>query len=292
MKGLLTKFGNNIDRVMASNRRADYLTIKGEVERLGRDLERRKQVDIEIRSRFAKLEEELNAFDLQVSLKELLVLQDKVKEVENIFTGLNEAITSAQAIVERDNLSNTQSLVALTEERENLLADIASGEVVDKGKLEKIEKQIAIEEAINEKHVNSIITAKHTISGLNRKIASVEAELSVAKINFNTAAVSFIKTEIEKAGGEYAVLANQISDTFMRIISLAELCGNLGTPVDVFGPHTWRIKIPAFAASVCKTQKNNSMDGIIFQYNPDANKQESLQNEIERFESLGLKLLL
>ena len=158
-----------------------------------------------------------------------------------------------------------------------------------KDKVEKLDKEIAIEKAEYKKSADTISTASHTIAGLNRKIAKVEEELSLVKSNFNDAAVLFLKGEINKAGSAYVELAGRLSAEFTRITAMASICEKIGDPVNIYGPYSYKFQIPSFALDVCKAKENNDMAGMLFRF-ASVNRQEAIKNELEHFAGMGLKL--
>lgn len=290
MKGLMAQYGNDMQRVMDAMG-ADYSKMKNTIEQLSSGLRQEEKIAEEARKRLADLQSELAALDIQISKKELLALQDKVFEIEQTLFKLNEAVATERKKVDEDERSNNQNLARLAEEKENLLADIASGDKVDDKQLALLDKQIADEEALVDSYVDSTITVSQAITGLKRKIAKVEGELLLAKNNFNNAATAYLRAEIEQAGKEYAEFADKCSSSFMRVAALAELSTQLGAQINVFGPYTGRCQIPSFAPEVCIAHEQADAPGYLFKYQRYL-MNDFLKQEVERLQALGLKLPL
>lgn len=288
LENLMHKHKNDLERVTQRDS-AYYHQIQDNIEKISFETEQRQDLERKTRAELDRLKKELDTLDLAISMQELLALQGKAATLQETIDGLNLVVEFEKEKIDAIEHKNTVTLAALLEERGNLLADIASGVHIEKGQVEKLDKDIAEERAEYKKSADAISTASQTIAGLSRKIAKVEKELSLAKSNFNDAAASFLRGEISKAGATYADLAGRLANEFTRIVSMASICEKLGDPVNVFGPYSYKFQIPSFSPDVCKAQECSDMAGMLFRFTA-VNRPEAIKKELDYFASLGLTL--
>ncbi len=288
MESLISRGGGSL-AALSERKKEDYFNYKKKFDEITVELTNAKEKEDALRKEIGDLTEQLASFDQKISVKELLVLQA-------IYVDLEERIESLENTIDLEAQKNDEAehgedspLSSLMEEKENLLADIASGIQGDPEKLKSLEQQIAREEDLHEKQVEAIIATSQTIAGLNRKKEQTEMKLSIARQNFHDGLVNYLDQDIERAGKDYTAIAGQVSDLFMRIISLSTLRNKFGSQINILGSYTTNIQIPSFALDVCRSKECGDMPGILFRY-WDTDPQVALDGELERLSKLGIKV--
>ena len=99
------------------------------------------------------------------------------------------------------------------------------------------------------------------------------------------ALAQFVQNEIDQAGCEYVELAQQFSQSFLRVVALASICDDLGKTIRVFGPRTAQFNIPAFRIKPCMEFINTQ----IFDFST-ADITPALEAETDRLGQQGLML--
>ena len=126
------KHKNDMASVLARDY-AYYHQIKANIDDLSSENDRRQDLERRTRAELVNLNRELENLDLQISMQDLLAIQGKAATLQEHIEGLSQVAASEQEKINALEHNNTVTLAALLEERENLLADIASGVRIEEG---------------------------------------------------------------------------------------------------------------------------------------------------------------
>lgn len=265
IQSLVSRFGSDMASWSVVHKQ-DHQRAQGNIDRIANIVkqsdDKKKMIQLELE----KLQEQLHAFDQQVAPKDLLILQATYVDISQRVANLEEVVSQEKQKIAEGEQNSNYTLEELTEEKENLLANIACGEISDQERLNTISQEITREEELHESHIDSLIAASQAITGLNRKIELLKKELSVAKQNYIDGMANFLYQELEKAGGEYAREAGKLSGLFMRVVAISSLLEKWGSPRNIFGPYTRQFKIPSFILDACMSHECADMPGIIYKF--------------------------
>lgn len=235
-------------------RRSEYLNLKKDAEekRLA-SIEARKTEE-QLRQELASLKEELASLDYFAKVNDLKKYYDQVAEAKRLVEELNHAIA-----VEREKaaLGNTESqvLAELLREKEDILADRAIGNDIDKKRLEILEKQIEEESSIVKEQRQAASQAESVISGLNRKLKEAEEQLDSFQKTLETVYLYYLTHEAERIGHEYAELASKLMEKAQGIIAIGKMIekhpeANHSNPI--YSGHNEGFRIPCFNLDSCR----------------------------------------
>lgn len=238
----------------------------------------------ELSNRLAQLEQQFGQLDLSFTAEEVAEVQAEWMKLEERLKALQGALS---AIEKEEKLSEKtlSELTSLKVKHEDLLADIALGidgaaEEIKAigGLLPELQEQYEAEKAKE-------LEQEKAAAGLRRKIEGVKDLLPTAKGNYRVALAQFVQNEIDQAGCEYVELAQQFSQSFLRVVALASICDDLGKTIRVFGPRTAQFNIPAFRIKPCMEFINTQ----IFDFST-ADITPALEAEADRLGQQGLML--
>ncbi len=246
----------------------------------------------EIRGQITETEKELQSYLENVTTNDLLEVQNRLNLAEEKIAGIEKASSDLEARLNTEETTSKQ-MAALVQKREDLLADILTGNATSKD-LEKLDREIAkAREDAEKKKANGtdIQTMKQTRAGLQRKLAKAQSELKEIKAEAHELVFNFFMSEAEKAGKSYMRQAQDLVTTFNRLFGLGEILNTRFSKVII--PGSWdRMTIPAFLLKACSEKPFPFADGeTIYQsYQRQAadmfEKEESSQ--LESLRSLGI----
>ena len=217
--------------------------------------------------------------------EDLFALQNAYIKLDLNVVCLKTLIAQAEKESSEWESQNGNSLVSLTEEKENLLADISCGDNSGRDRLDAISLTIEHEEKMYEENA---IRLHETVAGLTRKLGVANHELSIAKQNYLDGLIIFFKQELEGTGEEYVKAASQLSGLFMKIIATSSLLEKCGKPMPpIHGPHSRRFLIPSFALDTHRAHE--CFPGLIFQFGIE-NVQSAVNSELERLSGLNINM--
>ncbi|MGD9950518.1 MAG: hypothetical protein AB7U29_18865 [Desulfobulbus sp.] len=268
---------------------SDYALAKQTAEKAAARVEAAKEQKEEIESKLKSLQAQLATMTQQISIEDLLQLGSSYKELSQKVEQLNGVIEEKEQLIAESKQAGTNSLPSLTKKKEDLLAAIACGESTDVAQLNTLSSEITKEEDRHDDHVNTLIAASQTISGLRRKKGQFENELAVAKQNYTDGLVEFIEQELEKAGGEYVQHGKATANAFSKVVALGAILEKCGSPKAIFGPYTRRFKIPSFLLDTCMAQEAPGAPGFLFQRN-GYETQGAIEAEMTRLSQLGIEI--
>jgi DNA repair exonuclease SbcCD ATPase subunit len=250
--------------------------------------ERKKKLNQKI----SDLQAELSSFSPTLSVLEVLRYQKTLAAAEQKVDNLVEAIQKQEEVIEQTQRS-LGPVPSYAQKREDLLAEIAVGKATESD-LKKLDKEIEANLQKYEKEQDSASqitgTAQETIEGLNRKLATAKAELSVIKTKKSDVLNQFLKSEAERVGEEYATLTAKLVERFEQLVALDNMLGQ-SAKLRVNGYD--RFLIPIFNVKACQEQGHHNHPGQFWSVrNAFDFKRSALveQAEQDRLENLGVQI--
>lgn len=260
----LTGYGKGSESNLSGSNRAEYNALKAEAEQRRIEALERARQETALKVEREELQAALYAGQIKADATAVLSLQADVVEIEKQLTELKRVLLSKQEEIKQARAENS-TLVDLRRNRENLLADISLGVVVEKPALPALEKQIAEEEKRAAELNKAAEQTAAVVSGIERKIAEAEKVLAHKKTKLQQAHSDFLLAETELTAAEYIRLSDMLSKQFARLAVLGELVEKQPA-FATKGILSWQcraFKIPAFNLNAC-TQA--SKDGYLYTY--------------------------
>lgn len=282
--------GRNKEAFSSEAQKSEYHNLKKDAEEKRLSSIEARKTEESLRQELASLKEELASLDYFAKVNDLKKYYDQVAESKRLIEELNHAIA-----VEREKaaLGNTESqvLVELLREKEDILADRAIGNDIDKKRLEILEKQIEEEASIVKEQRQAASQAESVISGLNRKLKEAEERLDSFQKTLETVCLYYLSHEAERNGHEYAELASKLMEKAQRIIAIGKMIekhpeANRLNPI--YSGHNEGFRIPGFNLESCQgTDKDDKW--VLFKTDHQA-----IRREIESFhkdlQSVGVQI--
>jgi chromosome segregation ATPase len=189
----------------------------------------------EAEARLEELQEEEKAiiaevFDLDTAVEETILFRTRLSDAAQKVTQLQEQIALQEEVSDKTR-SGLPSLDKLNRKREDLLAEIATGNATECQlseldtliESEKKRVSVALEDA-----ETTIEHARQTIAGLNRKLTEAEDDLATLELRDKAVISRFLRVEAEKAGSDYARLAGELVGKFRRLVALGRIMSARG----------------------------------------------------------------
>ncbi len=241
-------------------------------------------------SQIEEIDKKLSVLNQGASVDEILLHQATVLENADKITQLIELISDQEKIIE-DAREGLIDLSPLLQKKEDLLADIAQGEATRED-LEPIEANIANQEKLlsqqKTERKNLSSEASQVISGLKRKLESLEMERE--RLNILTPKImdQFLMGEAETVAKEYQAHAKQAISSLTRLIALERLTveqGERAAPIYLTGNQTQAFLPDSIINPASETENK----GILFRGQNLTNLvTEAIKTERERLETLGI----
>lgn len=218
------------------------------INALDADLSRATGEMAELKARMVDLKTQIIACDSAVSLATVLAHQNTIAPTQSELTQLQQLIADQQRVI-AETSDHKNTVAPLIGHREELLADIALG--ADKAaelaqldrKIEVLQKEQDNSLALNQK---TIAHARQTISGLDRRQASVQEKLN--QLNRLTPKILdlFVMTKAMQTADEFAALADQLVKKMLELLALDALVADFGQRSNsgLFGGDDNRLTIP------------------------------------------------
>lgn len=220
-----------------------------------------------------------------------------LKRVEGI-----EALIEEQEGIIVQAKATIPSLEDFSQKREDLLAEIATGEAQPE-RLQELDAEIAQRQAeanraAEEAH-RIIPDTEQKILGLRRRLAAAQAQFETLDLQKYELLMEFVTQEAEVAGGDYIRQAESLKETFSRLLALSALRQRLYMDgqrrlkkrADAEYTFTFRageIKIPKFNLQVFQPIAD-WYDGLLFDINK-VKVAEAVEVEKVRLHEMGLDL--
>lgn len=241
-----------------------------------------------------------SSIDSEVSqTDEILAFQHELKEAEKKVSTLRSAIEEQKTLIAQAQAS-VPDVRDLTEKRENLLAEIATGGSSQE-ELRRLdeEKEIVFKQWVKADEV--IQHAEQTIAGLRRKLELADLEVASLDEIKKATLVRFLFDQAELAGAEYARLAVSVGEKFKELMALHLLICRVTGDIDrgfsyYFAP---QLKIPAFKLAAHDNPTEPDAALVRFQqdrnlklfHRPTQHVDEAIQAQLQRIRGLGIRLI-
>jgi len=207
-----------------------------------------------INKQLCKCDVLVNSSDVAEHQKENAKLLIELDEYQSIIATKQETLGSLVAV------NNTQGM---REQRKEILADIATGKDRKKeldsldGKIQEQQKQDLAKNSKMEKQASD---ERQTISGLNAKVAGVQARINENKYIGNELIKHFILSLADEEKQNYQQMAKLIEESMCRLIGMDRLVKGLGFGDTAILPSSltgWRLVIPSLAGQTEGVKNEN-----------------------------------
>lgn len=244
-----------------------------------------------LQARILLLEKELTEFRLSATPDDVIEVQSKKSEIENLIKKLRQTIQREEANDYGLTITDTHPLSVLTAKKEALLADGAMGKEVDTKALSAIEKKLAHEEKLHSSQVDLAIKGSHVINGLKSKLAEYEQELLQVEKYHSELLTQLMLHRLEEYGQEYALFATDLSNVYTKIVALNSILKGYGISNRALSYPAGHFTIPELLLPPCQSAGEMKASGCFFSYNA-ANKQKALQLVLNDFSGIGIDIPL
>lgn len=175
-------------------------------------------------------------------LQAVLQNQQAVAAAQATVDQLNQAIEAQNKLAEQLR-SRAERVAALETQREDLLADIATGQ--DKAaELNALDERLAQEKKdIAKKGTQAAI--EQTVAGLNRKLERAQRELATLQEKCPALMRALLRAQAEALGTEYVAAAFALKAVHQRLNGLASMLSDLGSIPAIWRGHSACIEVPA-----------------------------------------------
>lgn len=175
-------------------------------------------------------------------LQAVLQNQQALAAAQATIDQLHQAI-AAQSKTAEQLRARAERVAALETQREDLLADIATGQnkatelnALDE-RLEQEKKDIAKK--------GSQAAISQTVAGLTRKLERAQGELAALQGQRPALMRALLRAQAEALGSEYVAAAFALKAVFQRLTALSSLLHELGSVPSIFRGNDASIQVPA-----------------------------------------------
>lgn len=177
-----------------------------------------------------------------LELQAMLQNQQAVAAAQATVDQLSQAIEAQNKLAEQLR-SRAERVAALETQREDLLADIATGQ--DKAaELNALDERLALQKKdIATKGSQAAID--QTVAGLNRKLERAQGELAALQGKRPVLMRALLRAQAEALGGEYVAAAFALKAVHQRLRGLASMLNDLGSAPAIFMGQGAVIEVPA-----------------------------------------------
>lgn len=270
--------------------------IKTECDKAKQYSDELEKKESEMSREVAALQKRVDKFYHKTSTDEVFAYQKEIQTAKNALNDLRARVNDQREIEAQIHCTEEQAK-KLQEQRENLLADIATGDA-NEVKLLELDQEICQLFEDEETSETDRSRVEQTMAGLNRKIALAEESLQVLESKQKTVIGQYLHTLISAEAEDYLTNAKALQKSFTRMVALARMKKEAGPKSHPILPNCWdSMFIPSFRLS-----EFNSND--ISHTSPDVLFSAELENmrnndvfatqisaEIEDIRSQGITLL-
>lgn len=244
---------------------------QAEYERLVQDAEDKRrpfvalsEKDKALRAKLSELKDELQNLARTASADDVKKYQAKVSEIIKYIEELKQTVMSEQ---DKAAITTTEELDSLCREREDLLADMALGNVTNPARISEIEALITAERARISEAKKAAEIANSVILGLQRKIADAEQRLVETKEILSNVYFDFLVSEAEREGATFTELSEKYWEQFTRLVGLGVMIENhpAAKGTSIISGNCRSIKLPMFNLKSCPD--NNKGGGFYRTFN-------------------------
>lgn len=234
---------------------------------------RKKQLDSEL----SVLQEELRGYTYTANVEEVMEHLSKIDGAAQVVASLKNTISEQEAVVAANS---NLTVGTLYQTREDLFAESALGKDVA-ADIQSLEAEIAEKEAAVAKGAKIKEDAERTIVGLKRKLVDAERALEHLQKEKNAVLCHFLISQAEQAGSDYLKAAEELRETYSRLMGLDELIQSLGQGRASFALGAYQLNIPSFQMKVF-----GAVDKVFSGQGFDTG--EAKREEIARLKEIGI----
>ncbi len=271
LESLINQHGGNEAKVPEGRPQADLLAYKETHEKAAREYAAASDEDKRLRAELDALQGELSGLDCACTEVEVLEIQKSLLDLEGKAGLLRGEIEKTEkAILQAEG--SVPDMKDLIQRREDLLADIATGQGVEEDlealdkEIEKKKKEISL---AKDKAGEISANGRQLIAGLRRRLVDVDKEIANIKETVLPEAVAaYLKGRAELIYESYVQSARELIDKHRQILGIGGLLKNLPGGDDLILYHGWsHFHIPGFALGACSPPISDSYKSI-FGFDP------------------------
>lgn len=256
--------GNGDKLKIPAGKQAEYTRLVQDAEDKTRPVAALSAQDKTLRAKLAELKNELENIGRAATAADVLRYQAKVAEIEKYIEELKQ---TAMCELDKVAIVTTEELDSLYREREDLLADMAMGNVTNTGRTSEIEALIAKETARISEAKEAAKIANSVVAGLQRKTSEAEQRLAETKGILENVRFEFLVSEAEREGATFTELSEKYWGQFSRLIALGTMIEDhpAAKGVSIISGNCRSIKLPMFNLKSCPD--NNKGSGFYRAFN-------------------------
>lgn len=221
-------------------------------------------------------------------LQEILRHQQAIKDVSGQIEALRSAIKSQEESLAQHQ-AQLPDLETLEQQRENLLADIATGKA-EMAQLDKLDGRIEAEQAASNQLAPLIVRCNKTLAGLNRKLQEETELLGTLQKQSARFQRAYLLAEAELEAEAYVALGGELVAKFSRLSALSILLDGLDCQ-NIKAPGMVALSLPAFNLKVFPGNTVFNRPGALFVESPTAAQGfEWAKAEKENLRALGVEI--
>lgn len=237
-----------------------------------------------------KLHDEIEGSYGQLQAEEARAHAQTIEDVEA------EIVRLQKLIAEQESLMATAAdavtpLNELTQSRENMLAEIATGDTKET-QLKTLDEQIKEARKTAESAKYKTERATQTITGLQRKLDIETAHLIELKQQWNDVIIDVLTSEAELLGHEYAVVSKEVSIIFTRLIALDRLLSRYNNKPRRLLMNNWdEMCLPSFRLKALEGHSYTNENSLLFSVSRSSNDFDTaVEAQVERLSNAGIQL--
>jgi len=249
-----------------------------------------------LRAELKALQERFANLQYLCSDGEVLDLQGHVIRLEQDIVDIDAVIAHHKQVAE-DALSAIPKMNDLIQKREDLLAEIETGNKEAEIELEELNNEFEIKSAEQEeakKQAQKISkNSESVVAGLLRIRSRKEEELRSYKNKILPDAISsYLLGRAEIAGTEFVQLAEKLIEKYEQIMALSHLVTKDGNDLNGFLGRRWQsFQIPAFNLKAFDGKRDSGGSDLMFAYyNHNDKRQDFINSERKKIQAKGINL--
>ena len=236
------------------------------------------------------LQKEVTDFSYGLMESDVLEYQQKVAKALKEIKDIADIIQGQEALMAEANSTPSQ-INSLKEKKEDILAEIASGQDLKK-ELEEVSYDIDIEMERIAARKLTITETEKALSGLNRKLASAKEALKKVEGLKNEVLIQYLRFEAERVGKEYGDLSLSLVDKYHALVAIDVFLSQYGGQT-IRAAMNFDFSIPAFRVNALESLIVPNWPGVIAKarlaFTAD-NIKAAVARERDRIALLGIEL--
>jgi len=289
-KYIINKSGDFDESVLDESERKIITDYREELISLEDDLSGIESAQEKLENKKNTLQSQLAYFQSEMEPSDVLAYQDEVTQSRKKLGDIMALIRDKETLLAEAS-ATPPILEKLQEEREDILAEMAAGKMMENA-FNEITRKIE-EESLNlsarEKMVPEL---KQTLSGLNRKLEVANKEVADLEGQRGEVLRQFLRCEAERIAKEYGALALSLVDKYHSLVALDEFLVRNGG-MSIKGTMHHDFSIPGFRLKAFENLVSDKWPGVIAKaviaFSRDNIKAAVLREE-KRITELGINL--